>query len=255
MYHPFFQFDNGNLGISNKIVQISNIERNVWSLLLLVRPEIHSTLRNLKEKFWIQEFQENTEPLGLKCFSDIKYKLNNTPGNVDLIIIDEKLKFGLVCELKWLTTTDDVKGTKNNDEQIIVGIGQAERALDWVQKNIVLLADRINFNADELKQFKFKPLVICKDTLLSGFVEEPTVPVIDQQLFDWIINIPHHKDLVSLWNIANTLSYLPKLDVHYKNLEPTMNWGEMKFLLKDVAFRALKRWEPDTDIIFEVTNL
>lgn len=198
MYQPFFQFENGDLGVSNKIVQISNIERNIWSLLLMIRPETHSTLRNLKEKFWIQEFQENIKPKELECFSNINYKSNNEQGNVDLLLIDKRMKFGLICELKWLTPTDDVKGTKYADDQIITGVGQAERGLKWILNNINHLAERINYKVDELKKFEFKSLVICKDTLLSGFVEKPRVPVINEQLFDWIINIPHHKDLINV---------------------------------------------------------
>ena len=112
------------------------------------------------------------------------------------------------------------------------------------------MAQRINIRADKLKQFDFKPLVICKDNLPSGFLGKTDVPVINQQLFDWIMGEPHHRDLRSLWNVADSMSYLPKLGIHYENLSPTIKWGEMSFILKDVASRIIKRWEPKTDISF-----
>ena|SRR5215203_5248846 len=90
--------------------------------------------------------------------------------------------------------------------------------------------------------------------LPSGFLGKPAVPVINEQLFNWIVGEPHHKDLCALWSVADSLSYVPKLDVHYKQLSPTIVWGEMRFILKNVASRILKRWNPKKDIFFEIPD-
>lgn len=247
MYQPFFRFGNRKLALNSRIVRISNIERNAWSLISFLRPKLHSNLRNMKESFWIQEFQTKSESLGLKGISGIKFKT----GNIDLLIIDENLKFGLICELKWLTKSDDVKGTKAADEEITDGVGQALKSYEWLKSNIPVLSQRIGIKEEELKNFEFKPFVICKDDLPSGFLGKTEVPVIDQQLFDWVMGKPHHRDLISLWNVADSMSYLPKMGIHYKNLSPSISWGKMRFILKDVATQAINRWNPQNDISFE----
>jgi hypothetical protein len=141
-----------------------------------------------------------------------------------------------------------------DDEKITIGLEQAFRASEWLKSNIPSLAQRIGFQADELKQFNFKPLVICKDNLPSGFLGKTDVPVINQQLFDWIMIKPNQQDLRSLWQVADSMTYLPKLGVHYEKLSPTVKWGEMVFILKNVALRIIKRWNPKTDIFFEPVN-
>jgi hypothetical protein len=250
MYQPFFRFKNGQLGVSSTIIRISNIERNAWSLISLIRPEIGNDLKNRKEFFWIQELQKQTESLGLKSFPNIKFKFDGSQGEIDLLIIDEKLKFGLICELKWLTSSDDPKGVESDDEQITKGVKQAIRATRWIESDISHLAQRIGIKADELKKFDFKPLVMSKESLPSGFLEKTNVPVINQRLFNWIIAEPHHRNIVSLWNVANSTSYLPMPSKHFETISPTIKWGEMRFILKDIAFKLTNRWDPQKDITF-----
>jgi hypothetical protein len=246
MYQPFFRFGNEKLALNSRIVRISNIERNAWTLTSFHRPELHSNLRNLKECFWIQEFQKKVGFLGLRGISNIKFK----DGNIDLLIIDENLRFGLICELKWLTKSDDVKGTQEVDREIAKGVGQAVKSYEWLKLNMLILSQRIGIKED-LKNFDFKPLVICKDDLPSGFLGKTEVPVIDQQLFDWITGEPHYQNLRSLWNVADSMSYLPKIGVHYKNLSPTIKWGEMQFILRNVATQPMNRWNPKDDILLD----
>lgn len=247
MYQPFLHFGNGRLALNSRIVRISNVERNVWSLTSFLRPNLHGDLRNLKESFWIEEFQKKVELLGLRAIPDIQFN----DGNIDLLIIDENLKFGLICELKWLTKSDNVGGTQEVDKEINKGVGQALESYEWLKSNIPSLSQQINVKEDELKDFDFRPFVICKDDLPSGFLEKTKVPVINQQLFDWIMDEPHHQNLRLLWYVAESMSYLPKVGIHYKNLSPTIRWGKMRFILKDVATQAINRWNPKTDISFE----
>ena len=247
MFQPFFRFQNGKLGLSSRIIRISNIERNAWNLVSFLRPKLHDNLKQLKESFWILDLNKRIETLGLKSFHSFDYK----QGNIDLLIIDEKLNFGLNCELKWLTKSDDVAGTDAVDKEIIKGVEQALRASKWIQSNLIPLSQRIGMTINKLNHFDFKPLVICKENLPSGFLGKTDVPVINQQLFNLVLSEPHNKDLPSLWNVANSMSYLPKLGVHYENVSPIIKWGKMQFILKEVASIPLKRWNPDTDISFE----
>ena len=248
MYQPFFRFDNGKLGASNKIVQISRIDRNAWTLLSIIRPERHSELRNYKEKFWIDSIEKNILPLKLDCFPQINFKFENKPGDIDLLIMDPNSRFGLVCQLKWLTSTDDVKGVASDDKQIGEGIEQAARSLRWVRSSLDVLAQRIQINLDDLRQYEFQPLVISKDSLASGYLDNDAIPVISQDLFDWVLGKPHHRDLQALWQVARSKSYLPKRGVHFQTIAVPLKWGELEFSLEAIGFKLIKRWEPENDI-------
>ena len=247
MFQPFFHFGKNQIGVNRKIVRISNVERNAWTLTKFLRPQIFAKLQDLKEVFWTEELIQNIHNHRLEAFSNIKYDR----GNIDLLIIDKKLKFGLNCELKWLTKSDDIAGTDEVDKEIEKGVGQALKANEWITANIQLLAQKIRCDVKELKQISFKPLVICKDNLPSGYLGKTIVPVVNQALFDWIINEPLHQDIQKLWKVADTLSYLPKLGVHYETISTSIEWFELRFKLRNIALKLINRWNPKTDIFID----
>lgn len=251
MFQPFFRFNAENLGLSNGIVQISNIERNAWSLTSFLRPKISDRLKNRKEMFWIRELSKKLQSIGLEVFPDIKYKEgNNQKGNIDLLIIDKRINFGLACEMKWLTFTDDVSGKKRSDDVTLVGIDQADRACKWLESHITELAPRINYDEKILQNIEFKPLVINKDNLQSGFLKKSNVPVINEALLNWILFDPHNRHISELWKVADSLSYLPKRGKHYENIPAKIVWGDITFQIKSGAYRLKKRWSPKKDISF-----
>lgn len=250
MFQPFFQFKNGEIGLCGRIVQISNIERNVWSLTALIRPKIYSDLTNLKEGFWIEEFKQKAQALGLKCASKIKFTQKGKPaGDLDLFLLDEERNIALVCELKWITPSDDPKGVELEDKEILKGIKQAENAYKWIKSNIRAFSQRTGMATDVLERAEFKSLIITKENLASGFIEKSAIPVINEKLFNWIMLEPHHKDLKTLWQIADNLNYLPKSGVHFEHDQrPTLEWGNLKFTLTNLVFTVKKHWDPRTDI-------
>lgn len=109
---------------------------------------------------------------------------------------------------------------------------------------------RIGISADDLKLFTIKPLVTCNNNLPPVFLGKTAAPVINQQLFDWIMVKPYCKDLYSLWSVADFMSYLSKLGVPYEKPFPIINWGETSFRLKNVSAGIIKRENSEKDISF-----
>jgi hypothetical protein len=250
MYQPFFRLEDNRLALSGTIVQITEIERNVWDLISRIRPQIHDQLKNLKEGYWIRQIIEKTKELNIKCVPDIKFKFEDKNGQIDLIMIDHKLNFGLICELKWLTPAASVEGVAYNDKQLEKGITQAELAARWVDSKISELSVKVGISIKELDKIEWKPLVIGKNSLPSGHVKNEDVPIINELLLMWILDKPHYKDLRSLWCVANTRGYLPIEGKHFQNTSMQVEWGSLRFVLHDVGFNVLKPWRPETDIIF-----
>jgi hypothetical protein len=249
-FHPIFEFGGNTLAVSNWLFHVSHIERNVWDLVSIKRPQLHSRLRNLKETSWIEELQQKTQQIGLKLYPSIKFEFGGQKSDLDLLIIDRKTRFALVCELKWLLQPGRISGVLNNDNEIRKGIKQAQFALDWMRSLPSQLVQRTGFSPDELSEFEFRPLVLCKNTLASGFLRQPGVPVINERLFDWVLGDPHKKDLKALWNVGEELSYLPKEGKHFDTIDASTEFGGIKFNLHRLAWAPKKPWTPSEDIRF-----
>jgi hypothetical protein len=247
-FHPIFRFGSHILAVSNWLLHVSHIERNVWDLVSIKRPQLHSRLRNLKETSWIEELQQKTQQLGLKLYASIKFEFGGQKSDLDTLIIDPRARFALVCELKWLLQPGRISGVLTNDREIKKGIKQAKFALEWVRSNPSQLVQRTGFSPDELSEFEFRPLVLCKNTLASGFVREPGVPVINERLFDWVLGDPHKKDLKTLWRVGEELSYLPEEGKHFDTIDASTEFGGIKFNLHGLAFAPKKPWTPSEDI-------
>lgn len=251
MYHPFFKVENGSLAMSNAIVQISNAERNIWSLLGLLRPKIHDDLKNHKELHWVHEIRKELEGFGLICIPNIKFEHEGKPRNIDLLVLDENRQFGLVCELKWLTPTDDAKGVFYSDQELEKGADQASISKKWVDQNRSELARQTDFPLHQLRNVEFKPIVISKESLLSGFAGSPSAPVINSSLLKWILEKPHTHSIDTLWQIADRKSYLPKAGVHFEFDSHELEWNGLRFHMDGCGFKINpdnKRWRPEVDI-------
>ena len=247
-YQPMFPLAHNVLGVSNWLVHVSNMERNTWDLVSIERPELHSRLRNLKEKSWIADLRQRTERLGLKIYPTIKFEVNGKKSDLDVLIIDEACQFGLVCQLKWLTQPGRIANVIYNDRDIKKGIDQAELALEWARSNLIQLSQRTNLPIEELRQYQFAPLVMCKSTLASSYLRQQGVPVINERLFDWILADPFYKDIRTLWNVGEELSYLPVEGIHFETKDASVEFGGFTFILDGLACLPKSPWKPDRDI-------
>lgn len=254
-YHPIFPFGSNILAPSNSLMHVSNVERNVWDLVEIKRPKLHSKLRNLKEDSWIKDLQQKTEPLGLKLYPTIKFEFNGQKSDLDALILDPSSHFGLVVQLKWLMQPGRISGVFYNDKEIEKGIKQAKLSFEWVRSNPVQLSQRVGLPEEELGRYEFRPMVLCKSTLTSGILREPGVPVINERLFDWVLGEPHHKDLRTLWRVGEELTYLPKYGKHFESFDAEVEFAGITFKLDEVAFVPKEPWLPDKDIELSVSDV
>lgn len=247
-YQPFFQFRTNLLAASNWLVHVSNMERNLWDLTSIKRPEIHSRLRNLKEKSWIEELRQRASALGLNVSRTIKFEFEGRKSDLDALIIDKPNRFGLVCQLKWLTRPGRISGVIYNDREIKRGIEQAELAIKWVRSNPEGLAQRIDLRGEDLTQYEFAPMVMCKSTLASGYLRQPGVPVINERLFDWILTEPFNKNIRTLWKVGEELTYLPAEGKHFTTIDASVDFGGLTFKLDSLACLPKGEWKPKEDL-------
>jgi hypothetical protein len=121
-------------------------------------------------------------------------------------------------------------------------------ALDWVRSVPSQLVQRTDLSREELSEIEFRPLVLCKSTLASGFLRQPGVPVINERLFDWVLGNPHRKNLRTLWRVGDDLTYLPKGGKHFDTIDASTEFGGIKFNLHGIAWSPKQPWSPTEDI-------
>ncbi|MFN0141203.1 MAG: hypothetical protein ACKVQW_14080 [Pyrinomonadaceae bacterium] len=251
MFQPFFDIGGGLIIRSNALVMISAVEKCAWLLCELLRKDHHDRLKNKKESYWIGNDFRPYESDTRKLFPHLKFKEGDRSGDIDLLMVDLDDAFGLVCQLKWTTSSDNVAGVESDDKQFGVGVEQAERSVAWARDNRKELARRIQIDEAVLAVMELQPLVIGKDMLPSGTFGERAVPVINEALLTWILDAPHKRSLRDLWTVSVNRGYLPEEGVHFKRHTPEpMTWGQLTFTFEDVGYLPLQRWNPDTDIRF-----
>jgi len=250
MYQPFIPLENDSIALSTSIVRISNYERNMWTLISILRPAVFSKLSDAsKECFWIQSFIKKKALKNAICIPRIKYTHKRIKRDLDLLIVDRDLRFVLICQLKWLTRAPGPQSVFDDDLDLRTATEQAKDALEWAELNHDRLSEVTGLAIEDIKHFEFRPIVISKDTLPSGNFGETVVPVIDERLFDWITDSPHYRSLRELWSAADSLSYVPREGVHFVNSDREIGWGNLRFILRGLAFNISNRWTPE-DIRF-----
>jgi hypothetical protein len=247
-FHPAFPFGGNTLAVSNWLVHVSNIERNIWDLVSLKRPELHSRLRNLKEESWLSELRVKAESYGLDFYPPVKFEVSGKKSDLDMLLLDRKARFGLACQLKWLTMPGRIAAALYNDKEVEKGIEQARLAMEWIALLPQRLSQYTGLSTDELRLYEFRPVVLCKNTLPSGISPMSGVPVVNERLFDWVLGDPHRRDLKTLWQVGEKLLYLPQPGKHFDSVAGTVEFGRIRFTGDALGHVLREKWDPVKDI-------
>lgn len=147
---PFFCLRAELLAVSNQLVMLSNAERNLWDLISIKRPEIHSRLRNKKEELWLEDIAPKLKAYGLKPFGPMKLVHNGKRSDLDLLVLDVERRFGLGLQMKWLNHPDRIRDVKYVDKELGKGLDQAELALEWLNSRPAKLRELTGLSLKDL---------------------------------------------------------------------------------------------------------
>lgn len=241
MLQPIFVLSENKLAISPSLILESNAERNVLDLVNRKNSSVYDRVKDLKEEQWSAELEQVLRGYRLTAKAQVKYA--NT--KMDLIIINEKRSFALTCELKWILTADRIKA--DHVEYVSEGFGQAWRASEWSAGNRDALAERLDLPKGSLQNCDFKPLLICKDTLLNGLAKHEDVPIACGRLFDWLVK-QTRGNVEKTWSVIHSGTFLPIRDKHFQARKSTLEFNGITFHV--VGFDAVpgNEWMPERDI-------
>jgi hypothetical protein len=245
---PIFPLGSNQLALSSVFILESNVERNVFDLLNIKNEKRYDKLKDLKEEEWSNQLIDKLIKDGLVAKPQMKYaKTKQGETKLDLIAIDLHKKIGLVFELKWQLGGGFIKA--HHREYLRVGFGQAQRACDWVCNNLALTEEKLGLPKDSLKGVEFHPILVAKETLMNGHVQDETVPLICGRLLDWVLK-KTNSDLTALWYVASERSYLPQKGVHFGEESREIPPFNGIVFIQPKTIKGRKEWNPDTDIPF-----
>ncbi len=245
---PFFCLRGEFLALSNQLVMLSNAERNLWDLISIIRPEIHSRLRNEKEALWLRELFPKLETYGLRALGPIKLEYENKRSDLDLLVIDDVQRFGLGLQLKWLNHPDRIRDVKYADSELLKGLDQAELAREWLNSRPVKLNEVTGISANEMKTYEFQTAVLSKNTLGSTDTIREGFPILTERLLEWTLGEPHHRNIKTLWRVGDEQRYMPQRGKHFVDIDVESEFGGVSFSGKKMGMRKLRSWDPLTDI-------
>ena len=252
-YQPFFPLGSDLLALSNWLVLLSNAERNIWGLVSIKREKIHAELRNRKEKLWLLELSPRLESYGLSVYGPVSFTYGGRKSDLDMLVLDDKAYFGVGFQLKWLTSPDRIRDVKYTEDELQKGLDQAALSLQWLNSTPRELKQLTGFSTDELAKYEFKTMVLSKNTIGSGWVHKPQIPIINERLAHWISGSPHQRSLQTLWQVGEERRYLPKRDKHFKDEDVVVEFGGVRFLGERLGMTLQAPWDPEEDI--ELTGL
>jgi hypothetical protein len=247
-YQPFFPIDSELIALSNWLVLSSNAERNIWDLISIKRPSLHSSLRNEKEQHWLQELKPKLESYGLKVYGPINFTYNKRNSDLDILILDNKTMFGLGCQLKWLTGPDRIRDVKYTDDELVKGIAQAKLSLGWLNSRPMEIRNIIGLSSSDMAVYEFKGMVLSKNTMGSAWVNEPDIPVVSERLLHWILGNPHRRSLQVLWRVGEEHRYVPKRGKHFVDADVPVEFEGIRFLGEGLGMSSKTPWHPLKDI-------
>jgi hypothetical protein len=250
-FQPFFDLGNNILAVSNTLITQSNAERNIWDLVSIIRPKLHSDLRNEKEGLWLQQLEPICKGYGLTFKSRIPYiDPKGKKRDIDVLLIDEENRFGLALQLKWLTAPDRLNQIASTNSELQYGIEQAENALNWCNTNREALATKIGFAKDALSDYQIEAAVLTRNTTGGGRVFHPDFPILHERLLHWTLGEPHKRSLRTLYRIGSERTYLPNLNEVYIEDDTHGEFGGLHFIGENSGMLPIRVYDPLLDIKF-----
>lgn len=245
---PFFRLRGELLAVSNQLVMLSNAERNLWDLISIKRPEIHSRLRNQKEELWLEDITPKLKAYGFTPFGPVKFVHDGRQSDLDLLVLDDKKRFGLALQMKWLNHPDRIRDVKYVDNELSKGLDQAEFALNWLKSRPARLSQVTGLFPKELESYEFRSVVLSKNTLGSTSTQRKGIPLINERILHWILGEPHHGNLKTLWRVGEEKRYMPIRGTHFTDHDAVAEFGGVRFIGKKMSMKKRRDWDPVKDI-------
>lgn len=209
---PIINLDNWNYAISPHLIISINIERNLTILINKINPKIYSRLSVQKEDIMISELKDFILSNFPHLICKAKINLPKPLPDMDLVIYDKKNATILIAELKWFIAVDSIKEMCKREEDLIKGISQAKKILDYSTSNLSELLLKV-FQRTDIEVNKVYTCVISKNNIGSSELKR-IVPVVDLESLKRLF-VEENGNINTIISKITSYSYLPKNGTDY----------------------------------------
>lgn len=173
----------------------------------------HYIKNTIKEKLSQNPLKLTYDIMELETQNKDTLSINGEEEEIDLLLRIENLI--IVAEAKCITTSDSPISYWYALKAIKKGSEQAERKLNFVQRNFVEICKKLNWNLDSKCEYQFQSLVIVSSGVGAGFDLFGT-PIVDTLIFKNylkspifpLISIDHNNHLAHLTLYKNKSEFV-----------------------------------------------
>jgi len=245
---PFLPLTSDTLVLSNRLALEGNWERNIWKHLSILRPSTHSKISTEKEDAQIKWLNKTFNPDEQNPSIKIIPRLNVLrKTDLDLLVLNTDLKFGLAMQLKWPYGPAYFRDMQKVWEEFERGIEKLEIALNWLREHPPALIQKSGLSKQQLQDFRFEGMLLSKNSTGFGWLDyRNDIPICSDRFVRWAM-YEKKIQLNRLWELASSYAFKPKENIHYTKKTITPQFGNLKFSAP-IAFNLLDPFNPLTDI-------
>jgi hypothetical protein len=218
---PLIKLSPSFIAISPNLLMNSSIERNFSVLLNRLPAERggYTTLSNTKEQAMISRLKAELSGLSFRFWSGCITRWA-TASEVDLAIICDDERRGLVLELKAFTAPADPREVCERSEEIEKGISQIR-----TRKAAFAAAPQFFFDSLGIDDtYTVSWAVVSETSIGAPYVQDLTIPVVNARHL--VKRLRKDGTLAGISSWLENRSYLPLEGVHYRRIPREVRVGK-----------------------------
>ena len=206
IWQPLFKLSEDSFLVSPSLITGSSAERNLITLLNKIprTRQIYHQLSLEKENEQLSELKKlfAADRFASRSRLNVKRKDGSTLSDADLILFDKQEGFALIVQVKWLIRPDYVTEVAARDQEIAKALKTTRDVVDRVRELGSGWLERVVEHVPTNALMRIEGLLVNRDFLPSGWVNDEDVPVVDMAFLENFINSDGFTGLHSLYHAA-----------------------------------------------------
>lgn len=245
----FFDLGAHGLILSKRQIISADPEETIARIIGVRKKLVSGALGNFREARQTERISA-LFPASVETYPNFKIVLANERSNLDLLLVDRRARFLVACELKWPLAPHWFRSSDTTRKLIEKGTSQADLAVRWLRTAPQAVIQRTGLNAEELRNFEIRPLVISNRALGGSLVESISgVPIVNELMLAILLAPPINATLCDLWKTAADSGFTPVKDRDFEiRSKVRYALGEINFELIGIEALPLRRFL-ESDIV------
>lgn len=252
---PFFELSNGQICWSLFFTEYMQPELSIWRVLNIIRNSDVDKYKRKKEKIQIHALQEDLfnragfDRQSVICNIQVPKPYDS---EIDMLLLDEKDKFGIVVQLKWVVPPIAIKNYHTDFDELSGGLLQADKCLRWIMEQPQEAALKLSISQSLLKACEIKSVVVGRNSMAKGRLEDAEHPVINELIMRWYL-LEKKVSLREFWNsVKQNLYFVENYTLEDSEL---LEFDGFKFIGKNLTISKYPDFGPEHLKVWKATGV